>query len=383
MAKKISASDIFAEEDIFLGIRQSAEKTILSFQEIDAEVKKLAGNLKKDLAGADFGNTKGINAFVDATQKANKAKTDAVQIDKVLAQATKDLAAADKILVDIDIKKQKLAQETMRTDQQRIKNEQANANAAKKTAEASKVQTDTYKKLVTSTRDLKNESKELGARMLEMERNGLGAGFAYDKLSKQYMEVTNEARKSDEQLKHIDKTIGDNFRNVGNYEVATKGLKQQLREMTVALQNMESTDPRFKQMTIDAGKLKDQIQDTNAVIKSTAGSAVENLGNGIAKAGKVGIDAFAGMTGAMGLFGIESEGAMQAMLKLQQLAAMSEALQSLGQLGDTMTEVRASFVAAASKLGLFTTAKVVDTTVTNTQTVSINPIVTKLQQKRE
>ena len=63
MAKKISASDIFQEEDIFLGIRQSAEKTILSFQEIDAEVKKLAGNLKKDLSTADFGNTKGINSF--------------------------------------------------------------------------------------------------------------------------------------------------------------------------------------------------------------------------------------------------------------------------------------------------------------------------------
>jgi hypothetical protein len=184
------------------------------------------------------------------------------------------------------------------------------------------------------------------------------------------MEVTNEARKSDEQLKHIDKTIGDNFRNVGNYEGATKGLKQQLREMTVALQNMESTDPRFKQMTIDAGELKDKIMDTNAVIKSTAGSAVENLGTGIAKAGKVGIDAFAGMTGAMGLFGIESEGAMQAMLKLQQLAAMSEALTSLGALGDTVTEVKAAFIAAATKMGLFTSAKVADTVVTEVQTVA-------------
>jgi len=370
MAKKISASDIFSEEDIFLGIRNSAEKTILTFQEIDAEVKKLGANLKKDLSGADFGNTKGINAFVDATQKANDAKNKSIQIDKVLVQATKDVAAADKALIDIEIKKQKLIQEEIRTAQQKAKIEQANANAIKKTAEASKVQTDTYKKLVTSTRDLKNESKELGARMLEMERNGLGAGVAYDKLSKQYMEVTNEARKSDEQLKHIDKTIGDNFRNVGNYEGATKGLKQQLREMTVALQNMESTDPRFKQMTIDAGELKDKIMDTNAVIKSTAGSAVENLGTGIAKAGKVGIDAFAGMTGAMGLFGIESEGAMQAMLKLQQLAAMSEALTSLGALGDTMTEIKASFIAAASKLGLFTTAKVADTTVTEVQTAA-------------
>ena len=72
----------------------------------------------------------------------------------------------------------------------------------------------------------------------------------------------------------------------------------------------------------------------------------------------------------MGLFGIESEGAMQAMLKLQQLAAMSEALQSLGALGDTVTEVKAAFIAAASKMGIFTSAKVTDTTVTTAQTVA-------------
>ena len=370
MAKKISASDIFAEEDIFLGIRNSAEKTILTFQEIDAEVKKLGANIKKDLSGADFGNTKGINNFVAATQKANDAKNKSIQIDKVLVQATKDVAAADKALIDIEIKKQKLIQEEIRTATQKAKIEQANANAAKKTAEASKVQMDSYKQLAASTRDLKNQSKELGAQLLASEKAGKSGTAAYAQLEQQFREVTIAAQAGDAELKQIDKTVGDNFRNVGNYEGATKGLKQQLREMTVALQNMESTDPRFKQMTIDAGELKDKIQDTNAVIKSTAGTAVENLGTGIAKAGKVGIDAFAGMTGAMGLFGIESEGAMQAMLKLQQLAAMSEALQSLGALGDTVTEVKAAFIAAASKMGLFTSAKVVDTTVTTAQTVA-------------
>jgi len=370
MAKKISASDIFAEEDIFLGIRQSAEKTILSFQEIDAEVKKLAGNLKKDLSTADFGNTKGINSFVAATQKANDAKTKSIQIDKVLAQATKDVIAADKALVDIEIKKQKLAQEQIKTNNAITKSENDKAKANEKAAKAAINEASAYKQLEASTRAIKTEAKDLLAQMSALEKSGQKGTAAYATLETQFKEVSAAVNIADAELKQIDKTVGDNFRNVGNYEVATKGLKQQLREMTVALQNMESTDPRFKQMTIDAGKLKDQIQDTNAVIKSTAGSAVENLGNGIAKAGKVGIDAFAGMTGAMGLFGIESEGAMQAMLKLQQLAAMSEALQSLGQLGDTMTEVRASFVAAASKLGLFTTAKVVDTTVTNTQTVA-------------
>ena len=84
MAKKISASDIFAEEDIFLGIRQSAEKTILTFQEIDAEVKKMGANLKKELSSADFGNTKGINDFVSATQKANQAKEESIKIDKMI-----------------------------------------------------------------------------------------------------------------------------------------------------------------------------------------------------------------------------------------------------------------------------------------------------------
>jgi hypothetical protein len=370
MAKKISASDIFQEEDIFLGIRQSAEKTILSFQEIDAEVKKLAGNLKKDLSTADFGNTKGINSFVAATQKANDAKNKSIQIDKVLAQATKDVAAADKALVEIEIKKQKLAQEQIKTNNAIAKSENDKAKATQKAAQASKVEMDTYKQLAASTRDLKNQSKELGAQMLASEKAGRTNTAAYAALETQFREVTAAAQAGDAELKSIDKTVGDSFRNVGNYEQATKGLKQQLREMTVALQNMDSSDPRFRQMSIDAGNLKDTIMDTNAVIKSTAGSAVENLGNGIAKAGKVGIDAFAGMTGAMGLFGIESESAMAAMLKLQQLAAMSEALQSLGALGDTMTEIRASFVAAASKLGLFTTAKVVDTTVTTTQTVA-------------
>jgi hypothetical protein len=370
MAKKISATDIFESEDIFKGIKESADETIKKFTEIDAALKKTAEGLKNDIGGADFGNTKGINSFVTATQQSTKTQKDAVAVTKVLAQAEKDQATATKALIDIEIKKQKLVQEEIRTAQQKAKIEQANTAAIAKTVKAAKDQESAYKRLVISTKDLKSQSTELGAQMLEMERKGLGAGVAYDKLSKQYMEVTNEARKSDEQLKHLDKTVGDNFRNVGNYEGATKGLKQQLREMTQALQNMESTDPRFKQMTIDAGELKDKIQDTNAVIKSTAGSAVENLGTGIAKAGKVGIDAFAGMTGAMGLFGIESEGAMQAMLKLQQLAAMSEALTSLGALGDTVTEVKAAFIAAATKMGLFTSAKVVDTAVTEGQTVA-------------
>jgi len=243
-------------------------------------------------------------------------------------------------------------------------------DGTEKASQASKVQMDTYKSLAASTRDLKNQSKELGAQMLSLEKSGQKGTLAYSQLEQQFKEVTAAAQAGDLELKSLDKTVGDNFRNVGNYEGATQSLKLELRKLTQALQTMETTDPRFREMSIRAGELRDTISDTQGVIQATAGTAVENLGSGIAKAGKVGIDAFAGWTGAMGLFGIESEGAMQAMLKLQQLAAMSEALTSLGALGDTMNEIKASFVAAATKLGLFTTAKEVDVAVTEGQIVA-------------
>jgi len=370
MAKKISASDIFQEEDIFLGIRQSAEKTILSFQEIDAEVKKLAGNLKKDLSTADFGNTKGINDFVSATQKANKAKTDAIQIDKVLAQATKDVAAADKALVDIEIKKQKLAQEQIKTNNAIAKSENDKAKATQKAAQASKVEMDTYKQLAASTRDLKNQSKELGAQMLASEKAGRTNTAAYAALETQFREVTAAAQAGDAELKSIDKTVGDNFRNVGNYEEATKSLKLQLREMTQALQNMESTDPRFTEMTMQAAELKDKIDDTGATIRATAGNAVENLSGGFLEAGKLGVAAFQGIESSMQLMGIENENVLEGMRRLQALAGLSDSLKALGELDQKYVEIKASLTAALTKMGLFTSAKKVDTTVTTTQTVA-------------
>ena len=145
-----------------------------------------------------------------------------------------------------------------------------------------------------------------------------------------------------------------------------KSLRQELRETTIALQ--QATDPALiERLQQKAGQLKDTMQDVNNTISATAGSATENLAKGLGKATSVGISGFQGLISAQALFGNESKEVTQTLVKLQALAGLSDALNSLGALGDTMNDIKASFVAAASKLGLFTTAKEVDIIVTEGQ----------------
>ena len=49
MAKQIKANDLFENEDIFKGIRESAEKTIVTIDKLNAEFKQTAEGLKNTL----------------------------------------------------------------------------------------------------------------------------------------------------------------------------------------------------------------------------------------------------------------------------------------------------------------------------------------------
>ena len=81
-----------------------------------------------------------------------------------------------------------------------------------------------YKRLVKETRRAKNESKRLGAEMLNLEKAGKKNTQEYKKLSQAYNKMTRSAREGDKALKKLDKSVGDNFRNVGNYKGAIQGL---------------------------------------------------------------------------------------------------------------------------------------------------------------
>jgi len=87
MAKKISSRDIFSQEDIFKGIRDSAKQTIKMMNDLQKEVTETANALKKSIGGAKFDSAKAIKNVVDVTQKANKLKKESIQIDKLKKDA--------------------------------------------------------------------------------------------------------------------------------------------------------------------------------------------------------------------------------------------------------------------------------------------------------
>jgi hypothetical protein len=339
MAKKISSSDLFEQEDLFKGVRDSATKTLAVFNELQAELKATAQGLKTELAANTQASTAQLKQFSAASEQANKLMQQAVQIEKLKAQADQQKIKAEQEIVKL----QKMqAQETARL-----------AKEQEKAAKLASNEASAYSKLSAELNKARKAYKDLAVQNQENSAEG--------------KELLDTVTRLDAQLKKVDATVGQHQRNVGNYEGATKSLKLQLRELTQALQNMDASDPQFQEMAQRAGELKDQISDTQAVVKATAGSAMENFAGATAKAGQIGVAAFQGVEASMQLLGVENENIIAGMAKLQQLAALGDALKTLGGLGDTLTEIRAGFTATISKLGLFTSAQNTATTAIKAQ----------------
>jgi hypothetical protein len=342
MAKQIKATDIFEKEDIFAGIRQSAEDAIDTLGNFKIKLKETADELKKTIGGATVGDTKSINELITATQKANQVKEQTVKIDqeqeklrKLSIQSEREELKLKKDLENQAIKQQKIKDKELKQAQQE---QSIYAQTSKRLNDLRKA----YKDLAIQNRENTAEGQKLIAEITEL----------------------------DTKLKKVDATVGQHQRNVGNYEGATMSLRTELRKLTQELANMDEADPRFQQMAQRAGELRDRMQDTQGVIQATAGTAVENLAGSVANAGQIGVAAFQGMESAMVLMGVESENVMKAMLRLQALAGLGDALRTLGGLGDTLTQIRAGFVAAAQKLGILTVATNAQTAATVAQEVA-------------
>ncbi len=96
------------------------------------------------------------------------------------------------------------------------------------------------------------------------------------------MEVGSEAFKTQEkavnelndELKELESSYGDNQRQVGTYENATKSLKSQLREQTEQLAQMivegKKGSEEYNALALSIGTMKDAVNDANTSINSFA-----------------------------------------------------------------------------------------------------------------
>lgn len=254
MAKQIKSSDLF-EGDVFTNVRDSAQQTIVVIEKFNNELNKTAKTIKSSLGNAKFDSTKSINEFIKLTEKAQKLQMDAIKLDNLHTQSQKQLHDAETARLKSQTEKQrteqqaqKTTQESLKTDQQKIKTEreklrldkelereaERKAKAEQKEIANAQKMASAYNQLVVKTRELKNGSKELAGQMIILEQHGQKNTKEYRDLAKTYKQVTSEAIKADATLKKIDSTVGDNFRNVGNYNGAINKLRNGLGQLGLA-----------------------------------------------------------------------------------------------------------------------------------------------------
>lgn len=239
--KKIGAEDIFKELDIFKSLRDSAKKSITTLTEMNREMIKIAKTIKETLGTTRFETMNSINSLNKAQSESNRLMLEAIKIEKMKGQANEQLIKSEAEITRLEILKEKHTQSQLNTEKQRIALEKqkqqaldkANSAAAKAVALAEK-ENSAYQKLSKSTALLKKASKELAATMYELELSGKKNTTEYRKLASQYDATTKKAIEADAKLKAIDKTVGDNQRNVGNYTGAIDKLKQGLGALGIA-----------------------------------------------------------------------------------------------------------------------------------------------------
>ena len=270
MAKKISARDIFTNEDIFKNIRKSADETIVALGKINAEFKKTASTLKSTIGQTKFDSTKNIKEFIAMSERANKLAQESAKVEALRQKAIQQSAKATQELQKAEQQKSKTAQQDLRLTQQQTRDAENQARAQAKQTKATQDQASAYKTLERETRALKNQSKELGAQMLIMEKNGQKGSDRYRVLARSFADVTQKAREGDAQLKKLDKTVGDNFRNVGNYQSALSGLNSAFGALGVAFGTAQIAD--FVKTSVLG------FEDANAKLASVLGTTTATTG---------------------------------------------------------------------------------------------------------
>lgn len=187
-------------------------------------------------------------------------------------------------------------------------------------------------------------------------------------LTKQYDELSREERqgaKGDEMRQHLNRVTTElkqaeeetqrYYRNVGNYGNALKPMRQELRELTMQLAEMERNGLRgseaYNEIAKRAGQLKDNMADARREINRYS-SDIRGLESALDIV-KTATTAWQVYAGAMNAFGLESEEAMQAMRKLQGIMAITNGLKQLGtQLTNNETASYKAYHAVLRMLGI-------------------------------
>lgn len=144
--------------------------------------------------------------------------------------------------------------------------------------------------------------------------------------------LEKEIQALDAHLKDLAADMGEFQRNVGNYAIAGKSLRTELREMTVQMARMlaDGVDPTSEEFLVvaeRAGRLKDAMNDAKNTINDYANDT-QGLTQGISVL-QTAVGGWQALEGAMSAFGFESEDAAKATQKLMGIMSLMNGIQKV------------------------------------------------------
>ena len=239
MAERIKKSDII-EGKPFEELGKEIQQALNVQNKYNEELKETAKVLKQ-VNKEQKNDLQTLSKVNQAERESQKLIQEKIRTEKATLQLQEQKKRIRKAEIKEAQEKIRTEKATLQLQEQKKRIRKAEIKEAEKLqkAEAKRIkqledESNSYKRLVKETRDYKNESKRLGAELLNLESNGKRNTKAFRDLEKEYKQVTRAAQRGDKQLKKLDKTVGDNFRNVGNYKSALRGLRGALGALGVA-----------------------------------------------------------------------------------------------------------------------------------------------------
>jgi hypothetical protein len=169
--------------------------------------------------------------------------------------------------------------------------------------------------------NLTKQYDELG----EKERSlDLGKTLEQGGIAAQIVDTTNKIKEAEEATLRF-------YRNVGNYEGSVKPLRVELKELVAQMSQLKlegkDSGEEYQRLAKRAGEIKDAMADASAEVNQLA-SDTGNL-DAILQTMTTGGGVFEAATGAMELFGAESENVEEAQRKLQATMAVVQGLTAI------------------------------------------------------
>lgn len=277
------------EEQIILDIKVNYEDAITQIANYRAKIDELTGAKKKlETENKELRETEGENS---AQMMENRK-----QIEVINAELKQEKDAVRELSKEL---------------QNNIKQDKARAEQSEGSLKALRAQLS----------NLTKQYDELG----ESERSlDLGKTLEQGGIAAQIVDTTNKIKEAEEATLRF-------YRNVGNYEGSVKPLRVELKELVAQMSQLKlegkDSGEEYQRLAKRAGEIKDAMADASAEVNQLA-SDTGNL-DAILQTMTTGGGVFEAATGAMELFGAESENVEEAQRKLQATMAVVQGLTAI------------------------------------------------------